>query len=212
MATLTKGILHGFSGKVGDVVGSSWKGIQVLKSAPTTKRSMFSKSQILQQAKFMLLFRFLRPLTDLLNLTFKNVAKNMSCLNKAFSVNKDTVTGLYPSFRIEYAAVKLSAGTLFSAATAKATSPRQRWLMISWENDFTPNFRVSGSDILFVAVYSEELDDWYYNENAGARISGTSVLDISEFSGRQVHVYMGFLSVNGKWVSESLYLGRINIL
>jgi len=34
MGTIRKGVLGGFSGKVGTVVGSSWKGVSFMRSLP----------------------------------------------------------------------------------------------------------------------------------------------------------------------------------
>ncbi|HEY8732984.1 MAG TPA: DUF6266 family protein, partial [Puia sp.] len=160
MAKLTKGILGGFTGKIGDVVGSSWKGIPVFRRAPSARWPGISKTQIQQQARFILISRFLRPLTELLNQTFKNSAAKMSCFNKAFSVNKDNVTGVYPSFRIHYPSVLLSSGNLPGTDKAKASSPKPGRLLVSWNKKITTKPRASGSDTVFLAAYNEELDKW----------------------------------------------------
>jgi hypothetical protein len=211
MAKQQKGILEAFTGKIGNVVGSSWKGIPVLRSAPSTRKSRFSNPQIQQQAKFIVITRFLRPLTELINQTFKNSATKMSCFNKAFSVNKETVIGLYPSFKINYAAVVLSTGKLYNATDVKTRSPKPGRLLISWNKDKGLNSRALISDHVFVAAYCEELDKWFCNSNSASRYEGSCNLDLSDFKGRQVQTYMGFISYDGKNSSNSLYLGKINI-
>ncbi|MDP9040682.1 MAG: DUF6266 family protein [Bacteroidota bacterium] len=52
MGTIVKGILGGFSGKVGTVVGSSWKGLAVMKSVPGPRKGSPTLLQLEQQAKF----------------------------------------------------------------------------------------------------------------------------------------------------------------
>ncbi len=60
MGTFEKGYLGGFSGKVGTAVGSTWKGLNVLRSRPPRKRKgQPSDLQLQSQAKFGLITNFL---------------------------------------------------------------------------------------------------------------------------------------------------------
>jgi Family of unknown function (DUF6266) len=211
MAKQRHGILSGFTGKVGNVVGSTWKGMQVLRAASLPKKNRFSKLQIEQQARFMLLSRFLRPISELLDQTFKNAASEMSCFNKAFSINKGTVRGLYPSFKIDYPAVVLSKGSLTNVDDIQVSSFKSGSLQITWTMDKGSKLRGLVSDLLFVAAYCEDLDRWFYKFNFAHRYEGRCNLDFSDFKGRQVHTYMGFISQNGKKTSDSLYLGKLSI-
>jgi len=74
MGKIEKGLLGGFSGKVGNTVGSSWKNVDVIRSRPPRKRrGQPTQPQLDQQAKFALMTSFLLPLTDLLNQTYSNL-------------------------------------------------------------------------------------------------------------------------------------------
>lgn len=44
MATLNKGILGGFSGKVGTVVGANWRGLDIIRSRPKISNATQRKS------------------------------------------------------------------------------------------------------------------------------------------------------------------------
>lgn len=46
MGTIKKGILGGFSGKVGTVVGSSWKGIAYMRSLPQNMKNPRTEGQV----------------------------------------------------------------------------------------------------------------------------------------------------------------------
>jgi hypothetical protein len=52
MGTIKKGILGGVSGKVGNVVGGSWKGIDYLRVLPASVHNANSQPQISQRYKF----------------------------------------------------------------------------------------------------------------------------------------------------------------
>ena len=85
MAKLSQGINGPFFGKVGAVVGYTWKGIPVMRGLPTPRSKPFTQKELNQQAKFRIMNRFLTPAIGLLNVTFAHLAIGMSAFNKAFS-------------------------------------------------------------------------------------------------------------------------------
>lgn len=52
MGKISQGILGGFSGKVGNVIGGNWKGIDYMRSKASQKRDANSEKQQNQRAKF----------------------------------------------------------------------------------------------------------------------------------------------------------------
>jgi hypothetical protein len=46
MGTIKKGVLGGFSGKVGSVVGASWKGIDYIRSLPASVKNPRTEGQV----------------------------------------------------------------------------------------------------------------------------------------------------------------------
>ena len=59
MGIIKQGVLGGFSGKVGTVIGSSWKGKAVMRGLTIAKSGKPTASQLQQQAKFSLMIKFL---------------------------------------------------------------------------------------------------------------------------------------------------------
>ena len=72
MAVIKRGILGGFSGKIGNVVGTSWKGIAVMKVKPLSVANPRTVKQVAQRTKFKgvvlagsnLLINIVKPLWD----------------------------------------------------------------------------------------------------------------------------------------------------
>lgn len=212
MGKLSNGILGGFSGTLGPAVGSSWKGIQVIRSRPPRRRGKSSPDQLKQMAKMSLVSGFLQPLTGLLNRTYNSVTVRMSCFNKALSYNiRNAVTGDYPAFTINYEQVILGRGDLLNAKMPKADSLTKGTLSFSWI-DNSGEGSAKATDQAFVAVYCEAKDDWETSAKGSLRNAGSYTLDVAAFSGKAVHGYIGFLSADGKFVSTSLYTGLVNIL
>ena len=98
MGTINKGILGGFSGKVGTVIGGTWKGIDYMRSKSNRRSFVPSQKQLEQQAKFALMMRFLQPLTALLRITFNSFAVKQTGMNSVFSSKlANAIAGTYPN-------------------------------------------------------------------------------------------------------------------
>ena len=71
MAKYNQGVLGHFCGKVGPVVGSSWKGVGYLRSKrrKPKKRDVSTKTEI-ERAKFKLASDFIKAIASLLAITF----------------------------------------------------------------------------------------------------------------------------------------------
>ncbi len=213
MGKFEKGYLGGFSGKVGTAVGSTWKSFNVLRSNPPSKRKgKPTDLQLQRQAKFTVITNFLLPLTDLLNQTYaKSAAARMSGFNKAFSVNNEAVTGVFPDFLVDYPKILLSKGSLPNVSNPTAASTVAGKLAFSWIDNSNINSALS-SDLAFVAAYNEELKHWVFLQKAAARNAAGVILDVTPFSGKPVQTYIGVMSADRKKVAASLYTGMVNIL
>src|SRR5687768_8655950 len=103
MGKISKGILGGFSGTVGTVIGSRWKNIEYMRSRPGRKTSPPSIKQEIQRAKFALVTKFLNSMSGLFNISFHDSSGQMTGLNNALSyILKNAVSGIYPDLRINY--------------------------------------------------------------------------------------------------------------
>ena len=152
MGTISKGILGGFSGKVGTVIGGTWKGIDYMRSQANKRSFDPSPAQLAQQLKFGLVMKFLQPMAALLEITFRDFAVRMTGINSAFAYTiKNAVTGVYPSFAIAYPLVLVSRGDLPNALAPAVTSGAKSTLTFSW-TDNSGVGSASATDVgLFVA-------------------------------------------------------------
>ena len=85
MGTIRKGILGGFTGKVGTVVGSNWKGIAYMRSLPQKVKNPCTPAQLSQRSKFALALTLLQPMTGLLRTSWKLYARRQTPFNAAMS-------------------------------------------------------------------------------------------------------------------------------
>lgn len=75
MARIANGILGGFSGKVGTVVGSSWNSINYMRSLAASYRDAKSETQVCQRGKFTQAVRFLKAMPKFIRVGFGNHAR-----------------------------------------------------------------------------------------------------------------------------------------
>jgi len=208
MGTIKKGVLGGFSGKVGTVVGSSWKGIDYIRSLPASVKNPRTEGQVTQRTKFSMVMEFLRPIIPYLNVGFKPYANKMSAYNAAMSYNvNNAVMGSFPDIAIDYPNVLVSKGSLLGAENASATvadgSISFTWTDNSGVND------AKETDLAMPLAFNSSKGQAIFKTNGAQRSAKADVLTIpANWIDDDVEVYLGFVSKDGLLVSSSDYLGR----
>lgn len=90
MGTIKQGILGGFSGKVGGVVGSSWKGIATMKAMPLSVANPKTAAQVNNRTQFKAVAQFGSDiLTSLVKPLWDRWAIRESGYNSYIRKNKD---------------------------------------------------------------------------------------------------------------------------
>ena len=211
MGKLLHGINGPFSGKVGPVVGYMLGNQAVIRSLPSSSKKPLTPKQLHQRRKFALMNDFLGQLTFLLNITYAHIAVNMTGSNKAFSYNVMNATrGFYPDLSIDYSMVMLGRGDLPNVKTANTVPLPEGKLEFSW-TDNSGTGKAKATDKAFAAVYNEELNDWEYDLNLSTRGEGICVLDATLLKGKPVHGYLGFITEDGRDVTDTIYTGLVNL-
>jgi hypothetical protein len=88
MAIIKQGILGGFSGKIGGVIGTSWKGKAVIKAMPLSVAQPVTVKKTNAKARFAHVVAFSKPiLTDVLKPLLDRKAVGMSGYNAFAAMN-----------------------------------------------------------------------------------------------------------------------------
>ena len=210
MSTINQGILGGFSGKVGTVIGGSWKGISYMRSIPASVSNPRTPAQLEQRAKFTAIVQFLRPLTAFLRIGFKSQAIKKSAFNAAMAFNfKNIITGIYPAFDIDYSKVSVSQGNLPGALNPLTTSVatgtvRFAWEDNSWETD------ASDDDQAVLVVYNPARQAAVSVIGGITRAVGSQTITLPDsFTGDEVQCYIAFINANQSVISNSQYVSGL---
>jgi hypothetical protein len=208
MGKYLKGILGPFSGLVGTVVGSSWKGITYMRSRPKKSSKAPTVAQLKQRDTFALMTEFLRPLTPVINVGFLAYNNGETPFNAAFKTNIETaITGIYPALTINYPQIKLGKGRLLATPQITMATTVDAQLDFSWLNNADPT-STNGTDKVTFVVYNPAKQKYVYVQGVAARsaLSYDMVLP-SDFSSDNVHIWAFMAKADLKQSSDSVYLG-----
>ncbi|WP_285054685.1 DUF6266 family protein [Pedobacter ginsengisoli] len=212
MARITNGILGGFSGKVGTVVGASWRGIDYIRGLPEPSNKPATALQLAQRLKMVLFRGFLLGVDQIIENCYQNYEKTTP-MNSALSYNMQyAVTGSYPDLNIDFPNLLYSKGDLLSASSLKVVSTETNTIDFTWQNGDFNNYRGAQDQVSLVA-YSPEGLKFAKLTDAGVRADeGSRLIFPGKFSGQVVHCYLSFYSKAFSIASTNEYLGAVTVI
>jgi len=213
MAKLKQGIFGPISGKLGNLVGSTWLGIPYLKKRTVkVKNPKRSPAQQANNQKFAYVNTWLTPFHAFFIVGFSSLAIGKTAVAAAFSsVYKTVFTGLMPELEIDYSKMQISSGSLQGLGNASVTYVEDHLINIQWEDNSGPSTHFN--DQVMVAFYNEELkltDGFIGNVNRTEKKYLFALEPV--LIGKPLHVYIAVTSYNRKKASDTTYLGLIQPL
>lgn len=211
MGTIKQGILGGFSGKVGTVIGGNWKGISYMRSQAQSVKNPRTDGQLSQRSKFALALSFLKPMTDIVRTGFKLYANKQTAFNAAMSYTlANAISGDYPDYQLNFDSALISRGSLTSATNGAATAVGGN-VTITWD-DNTGVGTAKATDKALIAVLNADKGEAVTVSAGEARSTVTQTVSVpADWMGEEVQVYLGFISADAKEVANSVYLGSVTV-
>ena len=209
MGKIKTGILGGFQGKVGTVIGSTWRGESIMRALPKTAAKAPTESQRIQRLKFKAVSEFLNPLRSTLSTYFGNDTGVKSKYNMATSYHiTNAVEITEHGTQILYPRVLVAKGTLFGFQNL-TTTQSETVITLNWE-DNTVFGNAKAEDTVNVVCYIEEVNTFYVFESIAKRDGLTASVTLPQnFLGYNVEVYAFLYDTVSKTSSNSVYLGNI---
>jgi hypothetical protein len=186
MGTYNKGILGAFSGKVGPVVGASWRGKEVMRSLPKKSNRVASATQLLQRQKFSMVNDFLGGLQPVIKRYYGSDSGIKTRRNQAMSyLMREALVFNDPDFEWDYTKVLISRGDLTGMEDATLDVAAGA-ISVIW-TDNSDQGEAAADDVLVLVVYDPVTKAVVYSLAAGER-------------------------ADEKLVATSLYLGSITVI
>lgn len=207
MGTIKQGVLGGFSGKVGTVIGSSWKGISYMRGRAQNVKNPRTEGQMEQRSKFSLTLEFLKPITAYIRTGYKMYANKQTAFNAAMSyIVKNAVSGIYPNYMLDFSQILVSRGTLTQPLNANASMSAGK-VSVSW-TDNSGQGDAQPIDVAMPLAFNTDKGETVFSTNSATRADQLAELTFpADWAGDTVEIYIGFISADGINVANSLYLG-----
>ncbi len=209
MARFIKGIHGSYSGKVGNIVGSSWRGIDYVRSLPKKSSKASSEAQLAQRMKFGMTTSFLKSIKDILMLGFSDSKqKDKTGYNVAFQqLINNAFQGTYPNFTIDFAAVKIASGSLAALVGLVAAEVAPKVLNLSWD-PIINRFNAFEDDKVLVILYDETDNLFFAYEGATRADAAIDIVLPDSYTGKKIVGWSFNIHRDGLITSTSQYLGE----
>ena len=213
MGKFSKGILGGFSGKVGNVVGVRWRGRDIMRSLPQRGNYEPTQLQIDQRERFSTVVAFLTPIKDVVSAYYGKQQGDKSAYNLAtgYHIREALLPDPIEGYLINYLKVLISKGDLRGLNNATATPDAGQQVTISW-SDNSGQGNASATDQLVVVAYCEALDLFEVANPAGTRDLTTVQLPLPAYwAAQEVQLWATFVTTDQKLAATSTYLGAVTL-
>jgi hypothetical protein len=211
MAKYEEGYMGPFNGKLGTAVGTTWKGINILRARGRRRRTGTpSLKQQAQMATFSFVGKFIKSMAALFKVTFRDYAVGITQQNYGFRYTVDHVlTGTYPNFGLNYSKALVAQGSLPNGGNPSAANGAPGEIRWNW-TDNSNNGIAKSEDKAILVAYCEELNQCEFKLPGAIRQAATDSLQVVAFSGKQVQTWISFISDDGN-IATSVYTGAVNV-
>ncbi len=203
MAKIPQGILGGISGKIGGVVGSSWKGINVIKTKPLSVANPQTAGQVAQRTLFgntvlfatLILATVIKPLWD-------RFASKQSGFNAFIQANIAYFENEVPEYDSGFA---ISKGKMDATPinTFIKKTPIAGWT-VTWSNDSGVGYKLA-TDVAYVVIYKS--DGSFIGGYATSAVRSAGTVGVDAPSGvvttGDFNAFLAFKRADGTIVSNS---------
>ena len=214
MGKMIQGLLGGFSGKVGPVVGCRWKNIYYIRSRAARVSNPNTERQQCQRGKFRTAVNFLKTILPFIQVGYRNYEQGKSAYNAAISyLMHHAFAGNGQEAVLDFERVRISQGSLTPASDASVGRMGGN-MLVSWSNN-TAEGDAAADDVAMLLVYNRTRGEAIWQLSAGIRSDGRCSLRLPlGWESDELAVYLAFCSVDGQRISNSVCLlnGRLGAL
>lgn len=196
-------------GKLGDVVHVKGKYKSIARGAPGPRTKKPGHIVLDQNLRLQLMSKFLAKYTSSIAIGFQNKRGKMNPLSEAQRYNiRNAIIGDSPQFEIDFPRIIFSKGNRETAWSGEISFEDRNLLKITWEVLETANKKVVGKDKVCALIYNSTKCRSVYNYGEAIRSSLLISTRVApSFGGNTFHVWLFFVSADGKSVSNTEYMG-----
>ncbi len=209
MAIAKDGILGGFSGKVGNVVGLTLNGVSIMRAAPKPSQKEPTEKQRLQRLKFSLAIEFTKPFLEITQQFFNQNAFSGERRNLLISYTLQNVIRVQDDeFTLLWSKFLLSCGDLCGFHQLVVELQNEA-LHLTWQDNSQQGF-AEAHDEVHLVIASENLAHVDFLENLAQRNSKEATVNLPDWTKEHsAHLYIFMSNTARNQSCNSFYLGKI---
>lgn len=198
-----------FTGSLGgELTGSNYKGIAVLRKKPVTSSQPNTQKQLEQRMRLKLVGETLKDVSSYLRVSFsEKCCGAVSGYAAAVSCNmkNHSIVGEYPNMEVDYSRLQIAKGTLLGEDFVSASRFDDRY-ELTW-GDNSGNGNAVATDVVMPIFYNKTRNIWFFATDGANRGSKRMVVPIPHnWRTDDLVVWVSFRSENGKKNSDSVYV------
>lgn len=204
MARTKDGVLGGFSGKIGNVIGCKGKTGYYVRACPQHVSNPQTERQQAHRGKFSVAMQFARALTPFLRVSYREYAGAGQPFHAAVSsFLKTAAVEADGTFAIDFEKALVSRGSLTAVHQASSRRGEDKVSFVWTDNSGEGN--AAATDVTLLLVFNKTRWEAVYADATACRSDEKAEICISkEWSDDELVVYLGFRSADGETVSNSL--------
>ena len=219
MGKLLSGIMGPVKGRVGNLVFTTWKGKNVVKSRPERKAEITENEKI-TNSTFGYTQKWLTPIAPFLKAGLSNVEgfeSTLTARNIATSLlYRDALIKDGFNSRIDPSRITISAGRLPLADNLQLHFDAEKAeVKVTWDPKVPANAPgrelSSGDDQLMLLIYNPEERLVFGKVHGALRETGEQTCVLEPEDKGEYHVWVAFIAENRNSQSDSRYLGSITL-
>jgi hypothetical protein len=210
MAKLKSGALGHFSGALGNIVGSTYKGKGIVRMKPAQVTDRKTPAQEAQRMRFGLVQEFLKISRPFIEIGYGKYSRDMSAVNAATSeLLKNGVTGEFPALELSFPDIMVAKGSLTPPRNAQVSLLSETEVEVRWTVD-SDRGSARPDDVPMVLLYNEVQKEIVSSVSAGQRNDGKVSFSIPEdYAGQNLHVWLAFRKTTSNECSGSVHVGVV---
>lgn len=205
MAVIKSGILGGLSGSIGNVTGSSWKGIAVLRTKPLSVANPNTPAQQAVRTPWAALTKLASSITgSIIQPVWNGIASKMSGYNLFLQQNSQKAFNSLGAF--VPADLLVSPGTLPKAGLTSTSITSSSIMMFNWST-VLPSVQALATDKAYIALFDAEGLLVGVSSGVNARSGGHTGITFNRtlVDGEKIATYLFFFSADGKRIFSQDY-------
>ncbi len=212
MAKLEGNAFGGFSGRLGNLVGYSWKGVWCVRVRPAVVRNPRSAAQQRNRAMFAEEVRLAGRMGWVLNTGLAAVSDelHMTPQNVFVKANQQAFSASDNGLAVDWSELIVSAGPVAPVAVNEAVVDDRNVLNVSFEKN-PMRMRASSTDMVHLYVYCPAINEGYLAAPVYRHKGRVALLLEDDFTGQEIHIYM-FVSNEQGLCSETAYGGTLTVV